>query len=170
MLKSWQSKLKKQREKESRGTSTRLVCEKKGGSKNVPIRCKQGHLHTSEKDQKARSVEHFKKVLNKPAPEEEPEIPKAEEDLNTENGPPKLEEIITTIKSVKNHKEPSIDCHNAELFKAVAVAKASILQALFSTIWNSTEEKYLMTVIKASSSGYRSITLLSIPSKILVRS
>ena len=72
----------------------RLVCGKYSSSSNVPIRDKQGQLLTSEKDQEA----HFEEVLNRPAPEEEPEIPGAEEDLSIEAGPPRQEEIIFAIR------------------------------------------------------------------------
>ena len=94
---------------------------------------KQGHLLTSEKDQEARWVKHFEEILNRPAPEEETEIPEAEEDLSIETGPPS-EEIIAAIKSLKNRKAPDKDHLSAELFKADAVTTTSILQPLFDTI------------------------------------
>jgi len=53
-------------------------------------------------------VEHFKEVLNRPT-EEETEILEAEEDLNIEARPPKLEEIFAAIKSQKNHKASGKD-------------------------------------------------------------
>ena len=61
---------------------------------------------SSENDQEARWVEHFKEVLNIPAPEEEPDIPEAEEDLRVDTKPPKKEEIIAAINSLRNHKAP----------------------------------------------------------------
>ena len=42
---------------------TKLICGKYSGNRNVPIRDKQGQLLTSDKDQEARWVEHFKEVL-----------------------------------------------------------------------------------------------------------
>ena len=66
-----------------------------------PIRDKQGQLLTSEKDQEARWVEHFNEVLNRTPPEEEPVIPEVEEDLSVDTGPPKKEEIIAAINSLK---------------------------------------------------------------------
>ena len=115
---------------------TKLICGKYNGNRNVPKRDKQGQLLTSEKDQEARWVEHFNEVLNRPPPEEEPDIPEAEEDLSVDTGPPKKEEIIAAINSLKNHKAPGKDRLNAELFKADAVTTASILQPLFNTIWD----------------------------------
>ena len=112
---------------------TKLICGKYNGSRNVPIRDKQGQLLTSEKE--ARWVEHFNEVLNRPPPEEEPVIPEAEENLSVDTGPPK-KEIIAAINSLKNHKAPGKDRLNAELFKAEAVTTASMLQPLFNTIWD----------------------------------
>jgi len=65
--------------------ATKLICG--NGSRNAPIRDKQGQLLTTEKDQEARWVEHFKEVLNRPAPEVEPDtdIPEAEEDLSVDH-------------------------------------------------------------------------------------
>ena len=114
----------------------KLLCGKYNNNRNVPIREKQGQLLTSEKDQDARWVEHFEEVLNRTAPEEEPEIPEAEKDLSIETGPLRQEEIIAATKSLKNHKAPGKDCLSAELFKAEAVTTASILQPLFDTIWD----------------------------------
>ena len=76
---------------------TKFICGKYSGSRHAPIRDKQGQLLNSEKDQEARWVEHFKEVLNRPAPEVEPDIPEAEEDLSVDTGPPKKEEIIAAI-------------------------------------------------------------------------
>ena len=113
-----------------------MICGKYSGSKNAPIRDQQGQLLASEKDQEARWVEHFKEVLNRPASEEEPDIPEAEEDLSVDTGPPKKGEIIAASNSLRNHKAPGKDCLNAELFKADAVTTANILQPLFNTIWD----------------------------------
>ena len=104
---------------------TKLICGKYSGSRNAPIRDKQRHVPTSEKDQKARWVEHVKEVLNRPAPEEEPVIPEAEEDLSVDTRPRKKEEIITAINSLRNHKAPGKDRLCGELFKADAVTTTS---------------------------------------------
>ena len=67
---------------------------KYNGGRSAPIRDKQGQVLTSEKDQEERWVEHVKEVLNRPAPEEEPDILEAEEGLSVDTGPPKKGEII----------------------------------------------------------------------------
>ena len=117
---------------------TKLICGNgsRNGSRNAPIQDKQGQLLTTDKDQEARWVEHFKEVLNRPTPEEEPDIPEAEKDPSVDIEPPKKEEIIAAINSLKKHKAPGKDRLNAELFKADAVATANILQPPFITIWD----------------------------------
>ena len=112
---------------------TKLICGKCYGSRNAPIRDIQRQLLTSEKDPEARWVEHFKEVLNRPAPEEEPDIPEAEEDLSFDTGPPKKEEIIAAINYLKTQG-------------------ASFSH--FSTPYG-TEGKSLMTGIRVSSSIYQ---------------
>ena len=158
---------------------TKLICGKYNGIRNAPIRDKQGQLLTSEKDQEVRWVEHFKEVLNTPPPEEEPDIPEAEEDLDVDTGPPKKEEIIAAIKSLQNHKAPGKDRLNAELFKADAVTTANILQSLFNTIWDRRKipddwnQGIIIKIQKKGAlsecSNWRGITLLSTPSKILAK-
>ena len=116
---------------------TKSICGKYSGNRNVLMRDKLGQLLTSEKDQETRWVKHFKEVLDRPALEEEPDIPEAEEDLGVGTGPPKKEEIIAAaINSLRNHKAPDKDRLNAELFKAAAVTIANVLQTLFNTIWD----------------------------------
>ena len=139
----------------------------------------QGQLLTSEKDQEARWVEHFKEVLNRPAPEEEPDISEAEEDLSVDTGPPKKEEFIAAIKSLRNHKAPGKDRLNAELFKADALTTANILQPLFNTIWDRRKipddwnQGIIIKIPKKGAlsecSNWHGIILLSTPSKILAK-
>ena len=117
----------------------KLICGKYSDNRNVPIRDQQEQLLTSEKDQEARWVEHFKEVFNRPAPEDKPDIPEAEEDLSVATRPPKKEDIIVAINSLRNRKTPGKDRLNAELFKAD----------------RGTEGKSLMTGIRVSSSRYQ---------------
>ena len=157
----------------------RLVRGKNSSNRNVLVRDKQGQLLTSEKGQEARWVEHFEEVLNRLAPEEEPEIPEAEEDLSIETRPPRRKEFIAAImiKSLKNHKAPGKDRLGFELFKADAVTTASILQPLFDTIWDRGKipddwsQDNIIRIPKKEAlsecSNWRGIPLLSIPSKIL---
>ncbi|KAK3783096.1 hypothetical protein RRG08_059971 [Elysia crispata] len=58
------------------------VCGKFRSITTAPIKNKEGQLLTSETAQEARWTEHFNEVLNRPAPETEPDIKEAEEDLD----------------------------------------------------------------------------------------
>ncbi|KAK3757674.1 hypothetical protein RRG08_000183 [Elysia crispata] len=105
----------------------------------APIKNKEGQLLTSETAQEARWTEHFNEVLNRPAPETEPDIQEAEEDLDVATTPPTKEEIIRAIKSLKNNKAPGPDFLNAELFKSDPPLAAEILLPLLTTAWNKKE-------------------------------
>lgn len=83
---------------------TKLVCGKYSEKNDVLTREKQGQLLTSEKNPE---------FFNRPTPEEEAEIPEAEEDFNIENGPPKPKDS----KSLENHNVLVKDHLNAELFR-----------------------------------------------------
>ena len=124
-------------------------------------------------------MEHFKEVLNRPAPGEEPDTPEAEEDLSVDTGPPKKEEIIAAVNYLRNRKAPGKDRLDAELFKADVVTTASILQPLFNTIWDRrkiSDDWNQGIVIKIPKKGalsecrnWRGITLLSTPNRILAK-
>jgi len=53
-----------------------------------------------DKDKETRWVEHFKEVLNRPASEEEPDIPEAEEDPSVDTGLPKKDKIVAVMNSL----------------------------------------------------------------------
>lgn len=159
---------------------TKLVCCIYRRNNDGPIKNKQGKLPTTEAEQDARWSEHFKEVLNTPPPPIKPDIQEAETVLDVDTYPPRKEEIISAIKSLKNGKSPGRDNLNAILFKADPQLAADILQPLLTSIW---EEKKLPddwtegVIIKIPKSGalnncnnWRGITLLSVPSKILASS
>ena len=158
---------------------TKIICGKSKTSSNVPIKDKQGKLLTSEKEQEIRWTEHFKEILNRPPPLQEPEIQEPDEDLDISIEPPSKSEIITAIKSLKNGKAPGCDNLNAELFKTDPTLAANILYPIFHDIWKETvipTEWNKGTIIRIPKKGARSdcnnwrgITLLSIPSKILAK-
>ena len=107
---------------------TRQICGKFQSTNDVPIKDKNGGLLTTEDEQKARWAEHFKDVLNRPAPNEEAIITEAIRDLEIDINLPNRQEIITAIKLLKNGKSPGQDNLNAELFKADPELTAEILQ------------------------------------------
>ena len=84
-------------------------------------------------------MEHFKKILNRPPPEEDADIPEAANDLNINTAVPKKEEIVKAIKSLKSGKAPGHDNLNTELFKADPELAATTLQPLFAAVWEGEE-------------------------------
>lgn len=70
----------------------------------MPVRNKQGTLLTSEKKQETRWMEHFKEVLNRTDPEVTTDITEAEADIDFNLEIPTKEELLMTIKSLKNNK------------------------------------------------------------------
>ena len=56
------------------------------------------------------------------------------EDLELKTAPPEKEEIMETIRSLKNGKAPGQDSLSAELFKADREFAAQVLQPLFAAI------------------------------------
>ena len=102
---------------------------------------KQGRLLTTEVEKEARWAEHFSEVLNRPPPTIEAEVQHSDNDLDVSTAPPGKEEIMATIRSLKNGKSPGQESLNAELFKAGPEFAAQVLQPLFAAIW---EEKQLL--------------------------
>jgi len=148
-----------------------MICGKFHSNNDVPIKDKNGRLLTTEDKQKDRWTEHFKGVLNRPAPDEEAIITEAIRNLEIDINLPNRQEIITVIKLLKNRKSPGQDNLNAEIFKADPELTADILQSLFPSIW---EGKIILDdwtkgiIIKLAKKGafsdcnnWRGITLLS---------
>ncbi len=158
---------------------TKEICGKNRAAPNIPVKDKQGNMLTSESDQEKRWTEHFGEVLNRPPPQQEPNIPEAEMDININTEPPDIQEIISVIKSLKNWKAPGSDNLNAELFKADNTTTATILQPIFKDMWIDSAIPKVWnkgTIIKLPKKGalsdcnnWRGITLLSISSKIMAK-
>lgn len=72
---------------------TKIACGKY--SETIPNTDKQGWLLTSEAEQDTQWAKHFSEILNKPSP-------RAEIDLDFNIVPPEKEEIISTIRFLKN--------------------------------------------------------------------
>ncbi|GFR70600.1 hypothetical protein ElyMa_002076500, partial [Elysia marginata] len=118
---------------------TKQVCGRFRNSTEAPTRNKEGQLLTSEFEKEARWTEHFHEILNRQAPETEPIIPEAEEDLDVVTTVPTRQEIIRAIKSLKNNKAPGPDGLNAELFKADPELAAEVLLPLLTKAWKEKE-------------------------------
>ena len=72
--------------------------------------------------------------MNRPEPDDIPDIGNADEDLDINLEPPTKEEIIKAIKTLKNGKAPHIDGLSAELFKADPETAATLFIDLFKKI------------------------------------
>ena len=90
-----------------------------------------------------------------------------------------MEEVVAAIRTLKNGKSPGPDNLDAELFKADPELAATIIQPLFTAIWEGEKVPDDWTkgeIVKIPNKGaldycnnWRGITLLSVPSKILAK-
>ena len=146
------------------------------------VKDKEGKLLTNEKDVQARWQEHFKDILNRPAPESpltQADIPRAPEIDTIETDYVQTEEIKEAIRHMKNHKSGGSDAITAELLKADLESTAHTMRQLLQRVWD--EEKVPVEwrdglIVKIPKRGdlsqctnWRGITLMSVPAKILSR-
>ena len=144
-----------------------------------PVKDKQGHPLTTTEDQRGRWAEHFKELLNQPAPTQPPDITPAVEVLPINCDKPTKAEIRKAILSMKEGKSAGPDEIPAEAIKADLNTAVDMLHSLLTKIWE--EEKIPEdwkegTIIKLPKKGdltncnnYRGIMLLSVPGKVLNR-
>ena len=76
---------------------------------NIPIRDKESQMLMTTKQQLKQWVEHFTDLLNRPAPEEQPNILQAEVDLPISVEKPSKEDIMKAIRTLKNGKAAGPD-------------------------------------------------------------
>ena len=115
-----------------------------------------------------RWAEHFEELLNKPAPQNQPDIQPAETNLPIDCNKPTREDIKKAIAHMKNGK-----------VKADVNTSVEMLYSLFEEIWEKEEipaewkEGYLIKIPKKGDlsrcDNYRGITLLSVHGKVLNR-
>ncbi|VDP58316.1 unnamed protein product [Schistosoma mattheei] len=137
-----------------------------------PVKSKEGEVITNIEEQRNRWVEHFKELLNRPAPLNPPNIEAAPTDLPIDVGST-IEEISMAIRQIKSGKATGPDNIPAEALKADVAATARILHILFNKIWDEEQvptewkEGHLIKIPKkgdlSKCESYRGITLLSIP-------
>ncbi|CAI2725223.1 unnamed protein product [Schistosoma spindalis] len=101
-----------------------------------PVKSKEGKVITNIEEQRNRWVEHFKELLNRPAPLNPPNIEAALTDLPIDVGAPTIEEISMAIRQIKSGKAAGLDSIPAEALKVDVAATARILQTLFRKIWD----------------------------------
>ena len=144
-----------------------------------PVKDKNGNPLTTTEEQLKRWAEHFREILNRPAPETSPDIPPAETELPINCDPPSRMEIRKAIMTLRNGKAAGPDEIPAEALKTDVESAVSILHSLFTKIWEKEEVPAQWReglVIKLPKKGdlrdcgnYRGIMLLSVPGKVLNR-
>ncbi|CAH8567366.1 unnamed protein product [Schistosoma curassoni] len=113
------------------------ITKKLAGSRRKaerPVKRKEGEVITNIEEQQNRCVEHFKELLNRPAPLNPPNIEAAPTDLPIDVGPQTIEEISMAIKQIKNGKAAGPDNIPAEALKADVAVTARIPHILFNKI------------------------------------
>lgn len=146
---------------------------------NKPVKDKNGKILSSIQDQVNRWTEHFKELLNRPAPSDPPDIQEAEEDLPINCEKPNKEEIKAAILLLRNGKASGPDGIPAEALKASIDTSTEIIYKLLAKIWDNEDipkdwrEGHLVKLPKKGDlhecSNYRGIMLLSVPGKVLSR-
>ncbi|VDP52027.1 unnamed protein product [Schistosoma curassoni] len=128
------------------------------------VKSKEGKVITNIEEQRNRCVEHFKELLNRPAPLNAPIIEAAHTDLPITVGSPAVEEISMAIRQIKNGKAAGPDNIPAEALKTyVAIWD----EEQVPTDW---KEGLLVKIPKkgdlSNCDNYSGITLLSMPGKV----
>ena len=144
-----------------------------------PIKDKNGNVLTSDEDQLKRRREHFEELLNRPSPQNPPDITPAEEVLQINCETPSKADIEKAIRHMKRGKASGPDKIPAEAIKADIETSTEILHVLLGKIWEQEEiptEWKQGSLLKFPKKGdmqdcnnYRGIMLLSVPGKVLNR-
>ena len=121
----------------------------------------------------------FEAILNRPIPQENPEICENEEDLDISTEPPTVKEVYQAIKKMKSDKTPGEDEITAEMLKGGEMEICNVLCQIFSNIWENEEapeEWKSGLIVKLPKRGdlttcdnWRGVTLLSLTSKVFSR-
>ncbi|VDP62035.1 unnamed protein product [Schistosoma curassoni] len=140
------------------------------------VKSKEGKVITNIEEQRNRWVEHFKELLNRPAPLNPSNIEAAHTDLPINVGPPTIEEITMTIRQIKSGKAAGPGNILTEALKRDVATSARILHILFNKIWDEKQvpkdwkEGLLIKIPKkgdlSNCDNYRGITFLSIPGSV----
>ncbi|VDP85852.1 unnamed protein product [Schistosoma mattheei] len=72
-----------------------------------PVKSKEGKVIANIEEQRSSWEEHFRELLNRPAPLNTPNIEAAPTDLPINVGPPTIEEIGVAILHVRTHLRPT---------------------------------------------------------------
>ena len=158
---------------------TTRILSGKWSKPSAPVKDRDGKTDFGQEGQLDRWREHFDSLLNRPPPENPPEILPARRDLAIETDPSDRDEIATAVRQMKSGKAGGPDHIPPEALKTDVGVTVDILHPLFEQIWN--EEKFPEDwkeghLIKLPKKGdltncnnYRGITLLVIVGKVFNR-
>ena len=145
-----------------------------------PVKDRNGKTLVGMEQQLARWAEHFEELLNRPSPQNPPEIMEMENDLPITCEPPTKEEIRAAILKARNGKAAGPDGIPSEALKADMHTVVEMLHQLFSKIWESEDipdnwkEGHIIKIPKKGDlsrcDNYRNITLLPTKQKYLIGS
>lgn len=140
---------------------------------------KDGKILDSESQQLERWTEHFKETLNAEHQADVPVIEQFGIELDIDIGEVSRDEIRKAILRLKNGKSPGLDAITAEMLKADIETSTTMFHELFRHIWthdtipNDWAKGLIIKLLKkgdqSDCNNWRGITLLSVPSKILLR-
>ena len=114
--------------------TTRLLSGRKMVQSN-PLQDKNGVVLTRTEDQLNRWKEHFQEVLNRPAPENPPDLTEGPL-LHIPTGQVTMAEVKRSLKSLKNGKAPGCDNIPPEAWKEGGMVSAKVLHSPLNKIWN----------------------------------
>ena len=100
-----------------------------------PVKDKNKNVLTTTGEQIKRWAEHFQEILNRPVPEETPDISPADSELPINCDAPSKAEIRKAITSLRNGKTAGPDSIPAEALKAGKETSVDMLHALVTKIW-----------------------------------
>ncbi|VDO64050.1 unnamed protein product [Schistosoma margrebowiei] len=109
--------------------TTKKLCESRRKQER-PVKSKEGEVITNIEEQQNRWVEHFKELLNRPAPLNPPNIEAAPTNLPINVDPPTIEEISMAIRQIKSGKAAGPDNIPAEALKADTKSQP------YGSLWN----------------------------------
>ena len=158
---------------------TTRILSGKWSKPSAPVKDRDGNTIFGQEGQLDRWKEHFDNLLNRPPPENPPDILPARRDLAIDTEPPDREEIELAVKQMKSGKAGGPDHIPPEALKADVNTTVDLLHPLFEKIWK--EEKFpdewkeghLIKLPKkgdlTNCNNYRGITLLVIIGKVFNR-